>query len=223
MLYFPRGIVHQADVAENEHSMHITLSTYQRNTWGDLMTKLVTGALEIATEEDEDFRQGLPLDYLEYMGVCNSDDVTNKKRQGFSQKISGLLNKLGDYAPVDAAVDQMAIEHVHRCMPPVLHPDETAMSAKGRNMLCGEQGSVEKSFVLDNESEIKLVRPGAARIVVEDGRAHLYHTIDNGLFYEAEPQQFVGFEMVRVCVGLNFFMLDSRRFPPSTKGGGRGI
>lgn len=38
-------------------------------------------ALEIATEEDSAFRQGLPLDYLTYMGVQNSDKVINTSCQ----------------------------------------------------------------------------------------------------------------------------------------------
>lgn len=36
---------------------------------------MVPAALEIAMEEDVEFRQGLPLDYLTYMGVQNSDKV----------------------------------------------------------------------------------------------------------------------------------------------------
>ncbi|KAL3217880.1 hypothetical protein MRX96_031986 [Rhipicephalus microplus] len=34
LLYFPRGIIHQAYTPEDTHSLHLTLSTYQRNTWG---------------------------------------------------------------------------------------------------------------------------------------------------------------------------------------------
>lgn len=36
---------------------------------------MVPAALEIAMEEDVEFRQGLPVDYLTYMGVQNSDKV----------------------------------------------------------------------------------------------------------------------------------------------------
>lgn len=36
---------------------------------------MLPAALEIAMEEDVEFRQGLPLDYLTYMGVQNSDLV----------------------------------------------------------------------------------------------------------------------------------------------------
>lgn len=40
--------------------------------------QVVPAALEIAMEEDVEFRQGLPLDYLTYMGVQNSDKVTRR-------------------------------------------------------------------------------------------------------------------------------------------------
>lgn len=38
---------------------------------------MLPAALEIAMEEDTELRRGLPLDYLTYMGVQNSDKVTN--------------------------------------------------------------------------------------------------------------------------------------------------
>lgn len=37
--------------------------------------QMLPAALEIAMEEDVEFRRGLPLDYLTYMGVQNSDLV----------------------------------------------------------------------------------------------------------------------------------------------------
>lgn len=37
--------------------------------------QVVPAALEVAMEEDVEFRQGLPLDYLTFMGVQNSDKV----------------------------------------------------------------------------------------------------------------------------------------------------
>ena len=42
--------------------------------------KVVPRALEIAAEEDVDFRQSLPLDYLNYTGIAFSESV------GFSNK-----------------------------------------------------------------------------------------------------------------------------------------
>lgn len=40
--------------------------------------QVVPVALEIAMEEDVEFRKGLPLDYLTYMGVQNSDKVDHQ-------------------------------------------------------------------------------------------------------------------------------------------------
>ncbi|KAB7500471.1 Bifunctional lysine-specific demethylase and histidyl-hydroxylase NO66 [Armadillidium nasatum] len=41
MLYFPRGYIHQAEALDDIHSLHITISTYQKNAWVDLLEKVV--------------------------------------------------------------------------------------------------------------------------------------------------------------------------------------
>lgn len=42
-----------------------------------LFLQLLPAALQIAAEDNVDFRKGLPLDYLDYMGVQNSESVSN--------------------------------------------------------------------------------------------------------------------------------------------------
>ena len=76
-----------------------------------------------------------------------------------------------------------------------LHPDEHALSAKGRATTVQPDGSTSSTFDVANDTEIRLVRPGAARLIVEDGQAHLYHTLDNAMFYEGEVPQSVVFEI----------------------------
>ena len=39
--------------------------------------QLIPGALQVAFEEDREFHQGLPLNYLDYMGVANSESVSS--------------------------------------------------------------------------------------------------------------------------------------------------
>ncbi|KAJ8044731.1 Ribosomal oxygenase 1 [Holothuria leucospilota] len=78
VLYFPRGFIHQAAPPPDTHSLHLTVSTCQRNTWGDFVEKLIGVALQTAIEEDVDFRVSLPRDYLTFMGVVNSDMVLKK-------------------------------------------------------------------------------------------------------------------------------------------------
>lgn len=40
LLYFPRGFIHQAHCSSESHSLHITISTYQNNSWGDMLRKV---------------------------------------------------------------------------------------------------------------------------------------------------------------------------------------
>ena len=70
------NVILQGKTFEDAHSLHITVSVCQKNTWGDLMEKLVPRALQLATQEDVEFRKSLPIDYLNYMGVAFSDKVS---------------------------------------------------------------------------------------------------------------------------------------------------
>lgn len=42
LLYFPRGFIHQGDCLPDAHSLHITVSSYQKNSWGDLLQKVTS-------------------------------------------------------------------------------------------------------------------------------------------------------------------------------------
>lgn len=84
LLYFPRGTIHQASTLPDSHSLHITVSTFQKNSWAGLLEKLVPAALETAVAEDAELRRGLPLDYLDYMGVVNSDTVSTPTLLSYS-------------------------------------------------------------------------------------------------------------------------------------------
>lgn len=37
LLYLPRGYIHQAQSDPECHSLHLTVSSTQRNTWGDYL------------------------------------------------------------------------------------------------------------------------------------------------------------------------------------------
>jgi lysine-specific demethylase/histidyl-hydroxylase NO66 len=53
----------------------VTVSAYQQNSWGEYMRTLLPAALDMAMADDVRFRQGLPLNFLSYMGVLHSDKV----------------------------------------------------------------------------------------------------------------------------------------------------
>jgi lysine-specific demethylase/histidyl-hydroxylase NO66 len=80
---------------------------------------VVTAAVQIAMEENIEFRRGLPHGYLNVMGVAHSDK-SSSQRTDFIEKVKSLLAKLSDHAPIDAAVDQMGKQFIHDALPPVL-------------------------------------------------------------------------------------------------------
>lgn len=185
LLYFPRGFIHQGDCLPDAHSLHITISSYQKNSWGDLLQKLIPAALEIAMEEDVEFRQGLPLDYLTYMGVQNSDK-DDPRRTKFFSRIESLMSKLPNYAPVDAAVDQKSQDFLHDCLPPLLTPDELASSVKGAPTRWEHGQVVDAGTNITSQTRVRVLRAGCARLCSDGEAVHLYYTIDNSRVYHKE-------------------------------------
>ena len=47
----------QGNCLEGEHSLHVTLSAYQLNSWTDLLEKLLPAALAVAAQENVEYRQ----------------------------------------------------------------------------------------------------------------------------------------------------------------------
>uniref|UniRef100_A0A8D0G785 Bifunctional lysine-specific demethylase and histidyl-hydroxylase n=1 Tax=Sphenodon punctatus TaxID=8508 RepID=A0A8D0G785_SPHPU len=190
LLYFPRGFIHQGNCLPGAHSLHITVSSYQKNSWGDLLEKLLPAALQMAIEEDLDYRRGLPTDYLEYMGVLNSDMV-DSRRDAFTEKIQSLIKKLVDYAPVDAAVDQKAKSFLHDCLPPVLTKNEKALSVHGLPARWENGDIYDVNIPIKRETQIRLLRHGIVRLCSEGDRMLLYYTTENSrVYHKEEPKYF---------------------------------
>lgn len=60
LLYFPRGTVHQAHTLPGAPSTHLTISTYQKMAWSDLLLDVLPGLLGVGSRSEEQLRQGLP-------------------------------------------------------------------------------------------------------------------------------------------------------------------
>jgi bifunctional lysine-specific demethylase and histidyl-hydroxylase NO66 len=80
--------------------------------------------LETALEDDVEFRRGLPLDYLQYVGVAHCE-YESSKRTEFIAKLKTLTDKIFGLAPIDAAADQMAKTLMHDALPPNLKPGKS--------------------------------------------------------------------------------------------------
>jgi len=138
LLYFPRGVIHQAKTKSDSHSTHISISTYQQHTWGDFLDHAVRLAIDNAMEDDVEFRRGLPVNYLQYLGtqknissyveeeekdtkketISNKDDDRVKK---FKEQIKSHLSKLVDHIDVNKAADSMSSDFMASRLPPFGH------------------------------------------------------------------------------------------------------
>jgi len=189
MIYMPRGTIHQGNCLSEEHSLHITISTYQMNSWTDLLEKLLPAALTAASQEDLQFRQGLPRDFLLNMGVAQ-EDKTSSAREKFMEKVKKLMTKLIDYAPVDAACDQLGKKLMGDLLPPALELSEKARTVMGD----GEKWNSSKNTVvnrveIDPDTNIRLIRSTAVRLVTEEDSVLVYFSTENTREYQEVGEQ----------------------------------
>ncbi|XP_066555579.1 ribosomal oxygenase 2 [Amia ocellicauda] len=86
LLYFPRGVIHQADTpAGVEHSTHLTISTYQNMSWGDFLMDAMPGVVLDSIGNDVALRAGLPRNILM---DTNSSHSTAKQLAGFLRRLA---------------------------------------------------------------------------------------------------------------------------------------
>ncbi|KZC11548.1 Lysine-specific demethylase NO66 [Dufourea novaeangliae] len=189
LLYFPRGTIHQGETMDT-HSLHITLSVYQKNSWGDFLEKLIPDALKTATETDCEFRKGLPLDYLRHSGFVHSENHSNNKDE-FREKIKSLCKKLIDYIDIDKAADLMVKGHVHDFLPPVLSETEQECSVVQDGEKMTANGVVENQVEIQSDTRIRLLRSHCIRLTNEDDTFRIYYSSENSKDYHEYELQFL--------------------------------
>lgn len=157
LLYFPRGTIHQGSTVPGEHSLHVTLSFYQKTSWADFLEKLVPATLQIVSQADPEFREGLPLHFMNYMGEANLKDNSPERAQFFT-KLECLIYKLFVKSPVDATVDQLGKQFQHDALPPVLTSEEKQLSSYGDGERMEKNGKVVNRVELTLDTKVKLLR-----------------------------------------------------------------
>merc|ERR1712168_709582 len=176
MLYFPRGVIHQAKTVGDSHSTHISVSTYQQNTWGDFMNHAVTQAIEKALEEDASIRSGLPINYVSMLGTGKNiasyivdesekngkplSNLDDEKVKEFKESVKNHLSKLVDHIDVNKAADAMCSDFMANRLPPYGHirPDDDDDD--------DDEDDADRELGL--EDKIKLKYPDHVRVVYDN-------------------------------------------------------
>ncbi|KAM7132346.1 ribosomal oxygenase 2 isoform 3-T5 [Molossus nigricans] len=124
LLYFPRGTIHQADTPPGlAHSTHLTISTYQNSSWGDLLLDTISGLVFDAAKEDVEFRAGIPRQLL--LQVETTGEAV--------RRLSGFLRTLADHLEGTNKLlsSDMKKDFVMNRLPPYHVGDGAALSTPG--------------------------------------------------------------------------------------------
>lgn len=192
MLYFPRGYIHQGITIDGEHSLHVTVSMYQKHSWADLFEKLIPAALHIAIEENIELRRGLPFDIYDNFGLVHSD-MRSLRREEITELIKTLFEKIKEHLPIDDAVDQMMKNYQHDVLPPVLSDLEKTVTVYGDTDVMIENGQVINRVEISLDTRIRLLRKNILRMVSED-KIRLYYYTENSLEYHGNELSFLEIE-----------------------------
>ena len=209
LLYMPRGWIHQACTLQDDsqHSLHLTISAMQQWCWADLLEIVLPEALENAAmnEASINLRQGLPRGFMDYMGAMYDepndeklpDSLKKVAEEDEEKKLRGMLQEKfradakkrimkvakTAYEMIDAACDQMAKRFMSDRQPFALTEEE-------KEKTCAK----EEKDLLPN-TLCRLVRPGVARLLIEEEKAVVYHCGDNSREYHGKPLSPLEFEM----------------------------
>ncbi|CAK1555278.1 unnamed protein product [Leptosia nina] len=189
MIYFPRGYIHQGVTIDGEHSLHVTISMYQKHSWADLFEKMLPAALEMAISEDIELRRGLPLDIYDNFGLVYSDLNTSRK-QAIADKILSLFDKIKTNLPINEAVDQMAKNYQRDALPPVLTDSEKTVTVYGNTHKIINDGKVKEGAKISLDTKIRLLRRNILRMVSEES-IKLYYYTENSLEYHGSELPFL--------------------------------
>ncbi|NXY42272.1 RIOX2 oxygenase, partial [Ceuthmochares aereus] len=124
LLYFPRGTIHQADTPLwISYSTHVTISTYQNNSWGDFLLDAIPGLVFDTAKEDVALRRSIPRQLLMQVDVADS-----------TKNLSSLLRRLADRLENTRELrsSDMKKDFIMNRLPPCLGCDSDALTPGGK-------------------------------------------------------------------------------------------
>lgn len=195
----------------------------QNWSWVDLLEIVIPDALrKVSTSKSSALRSGLPRNFLSYMGTQydvmeSGSDVLKQleSAQGEEKgddgkgspnedaKMQKQLKELQDAFKAEAkkkimrvckealsivtdSCDEIAKRFLSDRLPPSFTPSEAAFTSENR---------VETGGKIFPNTLVRLAKPGLARLVVENDKAVVYHSLDNSRVYHETPLSPLEFEI----------------------------
>jgi bifunctional lysine-specific demethylase and histidyl-hydroxylase NO66 len=176
VLYMPRGMVHQGKTTPSTHSLHITFSANQMNSWADFMSRAAQYTVETLAANHIEWRRALPREMPMVMGEMNhpvfreSDGVvplTERQQQHRAElqtKVRELAAELTllltDEAHMDVCTDVYAKDTVQKMQPP--------------SKLYS--GAAPPDTAIEHNSRVRLISRNCLRMMLNvPGEARVFH------------------------------------------------
>ncbi|XP_025939155.1 ribosomal oxygenase 2 isoform X3 [Apteryx rowi] len=124
LLYFPRGTIHQADTPLGiSRSTHVTISTYQNNSWGDFLLDAIPGLVFDTAKEEVVLRTSIPRQLLMQVDIADS-----------TKKLSSILRMLADRLENTRKLrsSDMKKDFIMNRLPPCLGNDSNSLTPGGK-------------------------------------------------------------------------------------------
>jgi lysine-specific demethylase/histidyl-hydroxylase NO66 len=197
LLYMPRGTVHRAVSLDDAASTHLTLSSYQRHAWSDLLAHMLPKLLESVTRSRLELRSGLPIDFLTHAGSAAAAAASppSSERASFESGATAAMRSIFEQASTTGLVEHLAHEAAdqlgadfmqnrlppYRSLPPATSPDASATPGITSTATSPPLPDLDQG----EEVEVRLCAPMLRRLVLgsfEDGSGdfvQLQHCVAN--------------------------------------------
>jgi hypothetical protein len=168
-----------------EDSHHVSISTYHKSSWYELLNVALPASLQAAFDDDIEFRRGLPLRCSSYMGqtwarpikglhtIQNEMDVADGKQKSAKTTESSSSSTSASWEPKRAAFRQTFLQ-LFRKLEDYLEidngVDSLALEALAHRLPPPKQSQLVKEAggtIPEEMSEIRLVDPRHMRMVVD--------------------------------------------------------
>lgn len=180
VLYMPRGMVHQGRTPAHTHSLHITFSANQMNSWADLFLRATTHSIETLAANHMHWRRAVPKEFFDVMGEMNSGAFREEaalaalsekaagRRTAFQEKFRKLVTEvsqlLADEGNMDRCTDMYAKDIVYKLQP---------LSDRYHHL-------IPRDKALTLATEVRLASKNCCRLLLHvGGEAHLVHNGEN--------------------------------------------
>ena len=196
-LYLPRGWKYscrasmgdkgdkrdKGDKDEISCAVHVRIYTNGSNSMADYLNLIVPTALNAAADETLSLRRGFPRNYLGFLGVAHSENDEEAARRGFLGSLKKALQVVLERSldMCDAGAELLHKRFISERLPVNLSAREETLSAP--------------SNTIYPFTRLRMVRPGVACCIIEDGQCVVYHCMDNSRELFANPLRPLEFEL----------------------------